>query len=74
MLLGAARPRLAKGAAYALIAVAVVLVYKGTKSLSIAMGEIGAFGFFLGLRWNAHGIPVLGWHPSPLAGRRSSRS
>ncbi len=66
MLLGQLVQGLSKGAAYALIAVAVVLVYKGTKTLSIAMGEIGAFGFFLGLRWNARGIPGLGWHPSPL--------
>lgn len=55
---------LSSGAAYALVAVGVVLIYKSTKALSIAQGEIGAFGFFLGLRWAARGIPGLGWHPS----------
>jgi branched-chain amino acid transport system permease protein len=53
---------LASGAAYALMAVGVVLIFKCTRALSIAQGEIGAFGFFLGLRWSSRGIPVLGWH------------
>lgn len=57
---------LAAGAAYALVAVGVVLIFKGTKALSIAQGEIGAFGFFIGLRWHARGIPGLGWHPPLL--------
>jgi branched-chain amino acid transport system permease protein len=57
---------LSSGAAYALVAVGVVLIYKSTKALSIAQGEIGAFGFFLGLRWAARGIPGLGWHPSRM--------
>ena len=55
---------LAQGAAYALMAVGVVLVFRCTKVLSIAQGEIGAFGFFYALRWNARGIPLVGWHPS----------
>lgn len=54
---------LAAGAAYALVAVGVVLIFKGTRALSIAQGEIGAFGLFIGLRWSARGIPGLGWHP-----------
>jgi len=55
---------LSAGAAYALVAVGVVLIYKCTRQLSIAQGEIGAFGFFIGLRWAARGIPGLGWHPA----------
>ena len=50
-------PGLSAGAAYALVAVGVVLIFKGTKALSIAQGEIGAFGFFLGLRWADRGYP-----------------
>ncbi|HVE99000.1 MAG TPA: branched-chain amino acid ABC transporter permease [Mycobacteriales bacterium] len=57
---------LAVGAAYSLIAVAVVLIYTGTKTLSIAMGEIGAFGLFAGLHWRDEGMPVIGYHPSAL--------
>lgn len=57
---------LAVGAAYSLIAVAVVLIYSGTKTLSIAMGEIGAFGLFAGLHWRTEGMPVTGWKPSAL--------
>jgi branched-chain amino acid transport system permease protein len=55
---------LSAGAAYALVAVGVVLIYKCTRLLSIAQGEIGAFGFFIGLRWAARGVPGLGWHPA----------
>ncbi|HEY5077108.1 MAG TPA: branched-chain amino acid ABC transporter permease [Acidimicrobiia bacterium] len=55
---------LSAGAAYALVAVGVVLIYKCTRVLSLAQGEIGAFGFFIGLRWAARGIPGLGWHPA----------
>jgi branched-chain amino acid transport system permease protein len=58
---------LASGAAYALVAVGVVLIFKGTGALSIAQGEIGAFGFFVGLRWHARGVPGFRWHP-PLLG------
>ena len=54
---------LSAGAAYALVAVGVVLIYKCTRVLSLAQGEIGAFGFFIGLRWAARGVPGLGWHP-----------
>ena len=50
------------GAAYALMAVGVVLIFKCTRALSIAQGEIGAFGFFIGLRWAARGIPGVRWH------------
>src|SRR5581483_863699 len=53
---------LASGAAYALMAVGVVLIFRCTRALSIAQGEIGAFGFFLGLRWAARGLPLVGWH------------
>jgi branched-chain amino acid transport system permease protein len=55
---------LSAGAAYALVAVGVVLIYKCTRVLSMAQGEIGAFGFFIGLRWAARGMPGLGWHPA----------
>jgi branched-chain amino acid transport system permease protein len=50
------------GSAYALMAVGVVLIFKCTRALSIAQGEIGAFGFFVGLRWAARGIPGVRWH------------
>lgn len=53
---------LSAGAAYALVAVGIVLIFKGTGALSFAQGEIGAFGFFIGLRWAAVGVPGLGWH------------
>src|SRR5205085_5251385 len=33
----------------------------------LAQGEIGAFGFFIALRWAARGIPGLGWHPARFA-------
>ena len=48
---------LSAGAAYALVAVGIVLIYKCTRMLSLAQGEIGAFGFFIGLRWAARGDP-----------------
>jgi branched-chain amino acid transport system permease protein len=57
---------LAVGAAYSLIAVAVVLIYSGTKTLSIAMGEIGAFGLFVGLHWRSNAVPGTDYHPSAL--------
>ncbi len=53
---------LSSGAAYALVAIGVVLVYKCTRALSIAQGEIGAFGFLVGLRWADRGVPGFGWH------------
>jgi branched-chain amino acid transport system permease protein len=53
---------LTSGAGYALVAVGVVLIFKGQKVLSVAQGEIGAFGFFLGLRWADRGIPGVRWH------------
>ena len=62
-MVGQAITGLSAGAAYALVAVGVVLIFKGTKVLSVAQGEIGAFGFLLGLRWADRGIPALGWHP-----------
>lgn len=46
------------------MAVGVVLIFRCTRALTIAQGELGAFGFFLALRWADRGIPVLGWHPS----------
>src|SRR5438270_11177675 len=58
---------LSAGAAYALVAVGVVLIFKGTRALSVAQGEIGAFGFFFGLRWADRGMPVTGWHPPLFA-------
>jgi branched-chain amino acid transport system permease protein len=57
---------LSAGAAYALVAVGVVLIFKCTRALSIAQGEIGAFGFFVALRWADRGIPGLEWHPAPI--------
>jgi branched-chain amino acid transport system permease protein len=53
---------ISSGAAYALMAVGVVLIFKCTRALSIAQGEIGAFGFFVALRWASRGVPIAGWH------------
>jgi len=64
---GQAITGLSAGAAYALVAVGVVLIFKGTRVLSVAQGEIGAFGFLLGLRWADRGMPVFGWHPPLFA-------
>ena len=47
---------LAIGSAYSLLAVAVVLVYSGTKVLSLAVGEIGAFALYAALWWHDHGL------------------
>lgn len=55
---------LAYASAYSLLAVAVVLVYSGTKVLSLAIGEIGAFGLYAALWWHDNGF--LGIHPSVL--------
>src|SRR5438270_156516 len=43
---------LSAGAAYALVAIGIVLIFKGTRALSFAQGEIGAFGLFLALHWD----------------------
>lgn len=56
---------LAIGSAYALMAVAVVLVYSGTRVLCLAVGEIGAFTLYASLYAHDHGI--FGWRPSVLA-------
>jgi branched-chain amino acid transport system permease protein len=55
------------GAAYALMAIGVVLIFKCTRALSIAQGEIGAFGFFVALWLADHGMPLVHWH-LPLFG------
>jgi branched-chain amino acid transport system permease protein len=55
---------LSVGAAYSLMAVGVVLIYKCTRALSIVQGELGAFGLYYGLRWTRHGLPLVGWHLS----------
>jgi branched-chain amino acid transport system permease protein len=55
---------LTSGAGYALVAVGVVLIFRGMRILSLAQGEIGAFGFLLALRWAERGIPGVGWHIS----------
>ncbi len=54
---------LAEGGAYALLAVAIVLVFSGTKVLSLAIGEMGAFGLMLGLKWDSTSVPLIGWRP-----------
>lgn len=53
---------LTSGAAYALMAVGVVLIFRSTGALSVAQGEIGAFGLFVSLQWAKDGVPGLGWH------------
>lgn len=55
---------LAYASAYSLLAVAVVLIYSGTKVLSLALGEVGAFGLYAALWWHDNGI--FGTHPSVL--------
>lgn len=67
MILGQVVTGITIGTGYALLAVAVVLIYSCTRTLSIAMGEIGAFGLFAGLRWSQTGVPGLGYRPGPLA-------
>src|SRR4051812_33155203 len=57
---------LSTGSAYALMAIGVVLIFQCSRALSIAQGEIGAFGFFVGLRWAARGVPGVGWHIAPF--------
>ncbi|MHB1445286.1 MAG: branched-chain amino acid ABC transporter permease [Acidimicrobiales bacterium] len=52
------------GAGYSLLAVGVVLVYTSTRVLSLALGEMGAFGFYLGVKFYLHGVPLVGWHLS----------
>jgi branched-chain amino acid transport system permease protein len=47
---------LAIGSAYSLLAVAVVLIYSGTRVLCLAVGEIGAFALYAGLWWHDHGL------------------
>ena len=54
----------AYASAYSLLAVAVVLIYSGTRVLSLAVGEIGAFTLYAGLYAHQHG--VAGWKP-PVA-------
>jgi branched-chain amino acid transport system permease protein len=62
--LGDAVVGLAIGSAYALLAVAVVLIYSSTRVLCLAIGEIGAFSLY-GALW-AHDNGLFGWHPSVL--------
>lgn len=57
---------LTSGAGYALVAVGLVLIFRGMRILSLAQGEIGAFGLLLGLRWAERGIPGVRWHISPF--------
>lgn len=47
------------GAAYALLAVAFVLVYKGTRIFNLAQGEIGAIGLYLAWVMVGNHVPVL---------------
>jgi branched-chain amino acid transport system permease protein len=47
---------LAIGSTYALAALGIVLIYSGTRALSIAVGEIGAFGLYLALSTKVPGL------------------
>ena len=58
---------LAVGAAYSLMAVGVVLIYRCTRALSIAQGEIGAFALFVGLDWHKNGVWLIGYHISAFS-------
>ena len=46
------------GAAYGLLAVSFVLVYKGTRIFNLAQGEIGAFGLYFAWVLADRGVPV----------------
>lgn len=46
------------GAAYGLLAVSFVLVYKGTRIFNLAQGEIGAFGLYFAWVLTDRGVPV----------------
>lgn len=58
--MGAIINGLLSGAAYALIAVGFVMIYKGSRIFNLAHGEIGAFGLYIAydLAHN-HGVPVI---------------
>lgn len=60
MIIGQVLQGLTVGAAYSLLAVAIVLVYNGTRVLAIALGEIGAFALYAGLHLHSHSphVPV----------------
>jgi branched-chain amino acid transport system permease protein len=47
------------GAAYALIAVGFVMIYKGSRIFNLAHGEIGAFGLYIAWDLQHRGMPVL---------------
>jgi branched-chain amino acid transport system permease protein len=56
-LIGAILQGLASGAAYALVAVGLILVFKGSRVLNLAQGEIGATSFLLVLTvWRGLGF------------------
>jgi len=50
---------LLSGAAYALIAVGFVMIYKGSRIFNLAHGEIGAFGLYIAWDLQNRGVPVL---------------
>ncbi|MGZ4119201.1 MAG: branched-chain amino acid ABC transporter permease [Actinomycetota bacterium] len=50
---------LLSGAAYALIAVGFVMIYKGSRIFNLAHGEIGAFGLYIAWDLQHRGIPVI---------------
>jgi branched-subunit amino acid ABC-type transport system permease component len=47
------------GAAYSLIAVGFVMIYKGSRVFNLAHGEIGAFGLYIAWDLQNHKVPVL---------------
>ncbi|MEZ5216076.1 MAG: branched-chain amino acid ABC transporter permease [Ilumatobacteraceae bacterium] len=48
----------ASGSTYALIALALVLIYKATTLINFAQGELAMLGAFLALELWSHGVPV----------------
>lgn len=47
------------GSVYALLAVAFVMVYKGTRVFNLALGEIGGFGLYVASALVAAHVPIL---------------
>jgi branched-chain amino acid transport system permease protein len=47
------------GAAYSLIAVGFVMIYKGSRIFNLAHGEIGAFGLYVAWDMQKHHVPIL---------------
>ncbi len=63
---------IATGSAYALLALAVVIIFRSTDRVNFAIGDTGAFGLYAGLYGLGLGLPVAGLYLGG-AGRRRHR-